>query len=50
MLVTSLEALCIGFLSFPLSVVVGLVSYSVNLLILLETPKSMVGPMLTFES
>ena len=49
LLMTSLEALCIGFLSFPLSLIADLVSYSVHLLILLETPKSMSDPILTSE-
>ena len=48
-IVTSLEALCIGFLSFPLSLVAEIVSYSLNLLILLETPKLMSDPTFTFE-
>ena len=44
-----LKALCIGFFSFPFSIVADLVWYSVNLLILLETPKLMPDPILTFE-
>ena len=49
LLMTSLEALCTGFLSFVLSPVADLVLYSVNLLILLEPPKFMSDPILTFE-
>lgn len=47
--ISSLESHCIGFLSFPLSLVADLVSYSVNLLILLETPKSASNSILTLS-
>ena len=45
LLVTSLEALCIGYLYFPISLVAGLVSYFVNLLNFLQTSKSMTDPL-----
>ena len=50
LLMFSLEAIWFEFLSFPFSLVGDLVSYSVNLLMLLETPKSMTNSILSFES
>ena len=49
LLVTSLEALCIIFLSFPVPLMADFVSYSVNLLLILETPKSMSDAMVIFD-
>ena len=49
LLVTSLEALCIIFLSFPIPLMADFVSYSVNLLLILETPKSMSDAMVIFD-